>query len=45
VIAQIHIAFLRAHNRLIDQKYRFEQARDLMEWRYQWIVVHECSPT
>jgi hypothetical protein len=44
VIAQLHVAFLRAHNRLIDQGFRFEQARDLMEWRHQWIVVHEFLP-
>ena len=41
VIAQIHVAFLRAHNRLIDQGYRFGNARQLMKWRHQWIVVHE----
>ena len=44
VIAQIHVAFLRAHNRLIDQGMPFEKARDLMEWRHQWIVVHEFLP-
>lgn len=44
VIAQIHVAFLRAHNRLIDQGYKFEQARQLMKWRHQWIVVHEFLP-
>ena len=44
VIAQIHVAFLRAHNRLIDQGYKFKQARELMRWRHQWIVVHEFLP-
>lgn len=44
MIAQIHVAFLRAHNRLIDQGYKFEQARQLMKWRHQWIVVHEFLP-
>jgi hypothetical protein len=44
VIAQIHVAFLRAHNKLIDQGYTFEQARQLMKWRHQWIVVHEFLP-
>ena len=44
VIAQIHVAFLRAHNRLIDQGYRFEKARKLMTWRHQWLVVHEFLP-
>jgi Animal haem peroxidase len=44
VIAQIHVAFLRAYNRLIDQGRNVEHARNLMRWRYQWIVVHEFLP-
>jgi len=44
VIAQIHVAFLRAHNRLIDQGRNLEQARNLMRWRYQWMIVHEFLP-
>jgi hypothetical protein len=44
VIAQLHVAFLRAHNALIDQGYSYQLARELMRWRYQWIVVHEFLP-
>jgi hypothetical protein len=44
VIAQIHVAFLRAHNKLIDDGLKFKDARQLMEWRHQWIVVHEFLP-
>jgi Animal haem peroxidase len=44
IIAQIHVAFLRAHNKLIDEGFKFEDARQLMEWRHQWIVVHEFLP-
>ncbi|MCJ7436744.1 MAG: hypothetical protein MUP97_03150 [Acidimicrobiia bacterium] len=44
VIAQIHVAFLRAHNALIDQGYNFQHARELLRWQYQWIVVHEFLP-
>jgi hypothetical protein len=44
VIAQLHVAFLRAHNRLIDNGYNLEQARNLMRWRFQWIIVHEFLP-
>jgi hypothetical protein len=44
VIAQIHVAFLRAHNRLIDKGYKFERARNLMRWRFQWMIVHEFLP-
>lgn len=44
IIAQIHVAFLRAHNKLIADGFKFDDARRLMEWRYQWIVVHEFLP-
>jgi hypothetical protein len=44
IIAQIHVAFLRAHNKLIDDGFKFKDARQLMEWRHQWIVVHEFLP-
>jgi Animal haem peroxidase len=44
IIAQIHVAFLRAHNKLIEEGFKFEDARRLMEWRHQWIVVHEFLP-
>lgn len=44
VIAQIHVAFLRAHNRLIDQGRNLEQARNLMRWRYQWMIIYEFLP-
>ena len=41
VIAQIHVAFLRAYNQLIDLGYNYNRARELLKWQYQWIVVHE----
>lgn len=44
IIAQIHVAYLRAHNKLIDDGFKFKDARQLMEWRHQWIVVHEFLP-
>lgn len=44
IIAQIHVAFLRHHNALIDQGYSFQKARELTTWQYQWIVVHEFLP-
>ena len=44
IIAQIHVAYLRAHNKLIDAGMKFKDARQLMEWRHQWIVVHEFLP-
>jgi hypothetical protein len=44
IIAQIHVAYLRAHNKLIDQGFKFAAARRLMEYRHQWLVVHEFLP-
>ena len=44
VISQIHVAFLRAHNALIDQGMGLGAARQELQWRYQWIVVHEFLP-
>jgi Animal haem peroxidase len=42
---QLHVAFLRAHNALADEVGTFEDARRLLVWHYQWIVVHEYLPT
>jgi heme peroxidase len=51
IVSQIHLAFLRFHNRLLDQleprsnvNGRFEEARRLVRWHYQWIVLHEFLP-
>lgn len=44
IIAQIHVAFLRAHNRLIDKGHNLEHARNLLRWRYQWLTIHEYLP-
>jgi Animal haem peroxidase len=51
-ISQLHLAFLKFHNRVVDvlreQGVRssdvFNQARRLVRWHYQWIVVHEFLP-
>ena len=56
IIAQLHLAFLRFHNAVIDwvskhqPKYasdpeaHFKRAYDLVRWHYQWIVVHDFLP-
>jgi heme peroxidase len=52
IISQMHLAFLKFHNRVVDmlrdQGIRssnvFEEARRLVRWHYQWIVVHEFLP-
>lgn len=52
VVAQLHVAFMRFHNRIVDKlaadlgkpatgRNLFAEARRLMTWHYQWIVLHE----
>lgn len=50
-IAQFHLAFLRFHNAIVDRvcvgtdRQRFCQARRLVSWTYQWLVVNQYLPT
>ena len=52
IIAQLHLAFLRFHNRVVDWVRDqgvpgtevFSEAQRLVRWHYQWIVVHEFLP-
>ena len=41
IVAQLHLAFLLAHNKLVDQRKTFAEARRLMRQHYQWIVLHD----
>src|ERR671917_185273 len=41
IIAQLHLAFLRAHNELVDQGNSFRKARRLLRQHYQHIVLHD----
>jgi Animal haem peroxidase len=54
VIAGLHAAFLKFHNRAVDLVRAsgetdaarvFAHARRLLTWHYQWIVVHEILPS
>lgn len=56
LIAQFHLAMLRFHNAVIDHlradpanstrspDQLFEDARRMVRWHYQWIVLHEFLP-
>ncbi len=54
VVAQFHLAVLRFHNAIVDtlsgsDAERFERARRLVRWHYQWLVVEQylaplCDP-
>ena len=41
IVAQLHVAFLRAHNELIDRGNSFRSARRLLRQHYQHIVIHD----
>jgi hypothetical protein len=51
IIAQLHVAFLKLHNRTLEGLKRgeikdtggslFEQARRIVTWHYQWVVRHD----
>ena len=49
-ISQLHVAFLRAHNRFVDRLREdgaddvFEEARRALRWHLQWIVLHDYLP-
>ena len=48
----LHVALLRAHNRIVDRLRAdgvpetevFDRARTTLTWYYQWIVVHDFLP-
>ncbi|HEX9245658.1 MAG TPA: heme peroxidase family protein [bacterium] len=52
IISQLHLAFLKFHNRIVNLLHgkglrgdaALEEARRLATWHYQWIVVHEFLP-
>jgi hypothetical protein len=41
IVAQLHVAFLRAHNALVDQGHSFSEARTLLRQHYQHLVIHD----
>jgi hypothetical protein len=41
VVAQLHLAFLLAHNRLVDEGENFAGARRVLRRHYQHVVLHD----
>jgi hypothetical protein len=41
IIAQLHVAFLRAHNTLVEKGHCYEEARKLIRQHYQWVVLDD----
>jgi hypothetical protein len=52
LMSQMQVAFIRAHNRLVDrlrgdgadEHSLFEHARRALTWHYQWLIVNEFLP-
>ncbi len=52
LISQLHLAFLKFHNRVVDwlrekgtpEGETFDEARRLVRWHYEWIIAHEFLP-
>lgn len=52
MVSQIHLAFLRLHNLIFEtlvvqgenRRNAFERARKLLQWHFQWIVLHDFLP-
>lgn len=44
IVAQLHVAFLKAHNTLVDQGLSFDQARDRLTLMYQSVIVDDYLP-
>ncbi len=44
ILSQLHLAFVRAHNRMVDGGYDFEHAQEALRLHYQWLVRHEYLP-
>jgi hypothetical protein len=54
IISQLHLLFIRFHNRVVDRILKrepaigstrlFEEAQRRVRWHYQWIVIHDFLP-
>jgi hypothetical protein len=44
IVSQLHLAFLKFHNAVVDLGHDFDSARDLVTQHYQWIVVTDFLP-
>ena len=41
IVAQLHLAFLRAHNKLVERWGSFTEPRRVMRQHYQYLVIHD----
>jgi hypothetical protein len=41
IISQLHIAFIKLHNALVERSGSFADAQRLTRWHFQWVVTHD----
>lgn len=41
IVSQLHLAFLKAHNAIVDRGNDFTTARKLLRQHYQWVIIHD----
>ncbi len=48
IVGQLHLAFIRFHNAVVDRlrfgtppEDLFDEARRIVTWHYQWVVIHD----
>jgi hypothetical protein len=48
IVSQLHLAFIRFHNAVVDRlrfgtepQLLFEEARRVVTWHYQWVVIYD----
>ncbi len=45
ILSQLHVAFLRAHNAIIDvEKRSYEEAKQVLQKHYHWMILNEFLP-
>lgn len=45
ILSQLHVAFLRAHNAIIDaKKCTYEKAKQILQKHYHWLILHDFLP-
>ncbi|HYX29475.1 MAG TPA: heme peroxidase family protein [Pyrinomonadaceae bacterium] len=44
IVAQLHVAFLRAHNAIAARGHTFDEARKILRRHYQWIILRDFLP-
>lgn len=44
IMSQMHLAFLELHNHFVILGNSFSEARRLVRWHYQWVIVNDFLP-